>query len=131
MAKFIAHGIILEEPTEKVVGVKLTPIRTIKIEEKQNLGTKEVATILTIEFAGKNADLIPMGRKIAGMVCVIWGNVTSREWQGKYFNDLRGDQFTLAEAKQTGYVVPPSDEPHVTQAGNIDAIEVSDDDLPF
>lgn len=121
MAKFILHGVIVEEPVEKTTTNGVDCIDVI-LEEKYQTATKERISNYKVTFIGNGTKLIPQGLQLAGSTAVISGTLRSRRYNDNFYCDLIGDSFTLVGVSKPMDVAPET---------NLDTIELPDDDLPF
>lgn len=131
MGKFVIHGILLEEPSRTTLSNGLD-CTTLKIEEKYVTAFKEVVSVFSIDFIGRTANCIPTNVRLAGAPVVVMGTINSREYKGRFYNDLRGEQLSIISTNSFVKESAP------TQADIADVIspdfeqtELADDDLPF
>ncbi len=131
MGKFVIHGTLLEEPRKSVLSNGLDCF-TLLVEERYMTSYKEVVNTYSVDFMGKATHCVPTNIKLTGAPVVIMGSVSSREYKGRYFNDLKGETLSVITAKTF------TDEPLPTQADvdevkdpSLDAVDLPNDDLPF
>lgn len=136
MGRFVVHGVLVEEPkrTQTSNGIDCV---TLLVEEKfRTAYSKDVINIYSVDFMGKAVNCVPDNMRMIGMPVVITGNIRSREYKGKYYNDLSGDALTIINTstfvneKPMPAQAPVEEEPAII-GSNLDSIEITDDDLPF
>ena len=135
MGRFVVHGVLIEEPKKMTTATGLDCL-TILIEEKTKTAFgREVVNVYSVDFIGKAVNCIPDNVRLIGVPVVATGNIRSREYKGKYYNDLNGDNFTLIATGNNTFVAPKPyvEEPQENEVigSNLDNIEIEDDDLPF
>ncbi len=139
MGKFVVHGIVVEEPSRTTTGNGIDCV-TMLVEEKfRTAYNKEVVNVYSIDFMGKAVNCIPANMRLVGCPVVVTGSIRSREYKGKYYNDLSGDALTIIETSTFSRSPAPTQarvEADVNEdagsiGSNLDEIEVTDDDLPF
>ena len=132
MGRFIIHGIVVEEPKTNTTSNGIDMCNVV-VEEKYSTPTKrEVINTYSIDYMGKAVNCIPAGVRLVGCPVVVTGLLKSRQYNGKYYNDLQGDTFSIIDINSV------IDKPI---ASNLDVIDMPqessediimpDDDLPF
>ena len=141
MGKFVVHGVLIEEPKRSTTSNGIDCI-TLLVEEKfRTAYNKEVINIYSVDFMGKAVNCVPENMRLIGCPVVITGGIRSREYKGKYYNDLSGDTLTIintstfALGKGASAEVPMREiadrhEGEIVGA-NLDDLDIPDDDLPF
>ncbi len=130
MGKFIVHGIIIEQPTKITLSSGLDCV-TVLIEEKVRTSFKEVVNVYSVDFVGKATTCVPTSLSLVGATAIAMGSISSREYHGKYYNDLKGDSLTIVTTKSFEESTPTQAEVNENREirNNID--DLPDDDLPF
>lgn len=138
MGKFILHGVLVEEPKRTTTPSGVDCV-TLVVEEKfRTAFSREMINLYSIDFIGKAVNCIPESAHLVGAPVVISGSLRSRMYKDKYYNDLIGDTITIINTE--AFARKPVREqasvqeeiaPKSVGAGNLDNIEVDDDDLPF
>lgn len=129
MAKFILHGVIVEEPIKKTT-TKGKDVITVKVEERYATSFGEKVNVYDVNFFGKATTCIPACTKLRGSLCICLGQVTSSVYRDKLYYDLSGEQFTLI-APQPFEEGAPKVTPTQAQEPEIEIPQDDDDDLPF
>ena len=131
MGKFIIHGTLVEEPVRTPLS-NGTDCVTLIIEEKFNTAFKEIVEVFDVSFVGKNTNCVPTNIRLAGAPVVVTGTISSREYKGKYYKDLRGDTLSIittnAFAKES---TPTQEVVDEVKDLSFDTSNLADDDLPF
>ena len=128
MANLTVKGKVLKHLAQTVQGEFITD--TVVIETKADSKYPE---ILAIEYNGKDDEkkakiraafkALPVGQEVE-----FEANVTSREWQGRYFHSVRAWKFSSLAPVQTSGMSPNTS----FDKGDTKPIPtVSDDELPF
>lgn len=131
MGKFVIHGILLEEPAKTTLANGLD-CTTLKIEEKYTTAFKEVVSVYSVDFIGRTANCIPTNVRLAGAPVVVMGAINSREYKGRFYNDLRGEQLSIiAPNSFVKESAPTQKDISSTISPNFEQTELADDDLPF
>lgn len=140
MGKFVVHGIVVEEPKRTTTSNGIDCV-TLLVEEKfRTAYGKDVINVYSVDFMGKAVTCIPEGIRLVGSPVVITGSIRSREYKEKYYNDLSADGITIIDTN--AFVSKPAEAPKQVSVdvappesgvvdGNLEKIEVDDDDLPF
>lgn len=138
MGRFIVTGVLVEEPK---TGTTSSGVDTLKIlvEEKYSTPSKrEVINTYSIDYIGKGVNCVPPGVRLIGCPVVVTGTIKSREYNGRYYNDLQGETFSLIDVNSLLDNMPqpiasniepielPQDEDEED-----DKVDLPDDDLPF
>jgi hypothetical protein len=131
MGKFIVHGILIEEPSRSTLASGLD-CTTLKIEEKYSTSFKEVVSVYSVDFIGKSANCIPTNVRLAGAPVVVMGTLSSREYKGRFYNDLRGEQLSIITTNAFVKDSAPT-QAHIeeTISPDFEQTDLADDDLPF
>lgn len=131
MGRFVIHGVLLEEPRRTTLKDGLDCI-SLLIEEKYQTAFKEVVSTFSVDFIGKSTNCVPTNIKLTGAPVVVMGTISSREYKGRYFNDLRGDQLSIITTKSFEEdSVPAQADVDEVKTPDLDALDLPDDDLPF
>ena len=137
MGRFIIYGVLVEEPK---TGFTSNGIDTVNIlvEEKHSTASKrEIINIYSIDYMGKGVNCIPANMRLAGCPVVVTGTIKSREYKGRYYNDLNGDTFSLIDVHS---MIDDMPQPMASNIETIDMPQTNvvddmpdlpDDDLPF
>lgn len=138
MGRFIVTGVLVEEPK---IGTTSSGIDTLSIlvEEKYSTPSKrEVINVYSIDYIGKGVNCVPAGVRLIGCPVVVTGSIRSREYKGKYYNDLQGETFSVIDVNSLLDKMP---QPVASNLEVIDLpqeeveedekVELPDDDLPF
>lgn len=131
MGKFVVHGVLVEQPRKSTTSNGIDCV-TLLIEEKVKTAfNKEIINVYSVDFMGKMVNCVPDNMRLIGAPVVATGTIRSREYKGKYYNDLSGDGLTIIDVGSfVSNSVPMPTEPAI-QGANLDNIEIGDDDLPF
>lgn len=129
MGKFIVHGTLLEEPTRTTLKSGIDCVR-ILVEERYNTVSKEVVNHYQIDFLGKNASLVPEN-SVIGAPVVIYGSISTNTYNGRYYNDLKGEQITVLSNRSVDSGELSNSQENEVKGTNLNQIEIDDDDLPF
>lgn len=136
MGKFVVHGVLVEQPRKSTTNNGIDCV-TLLVEEKVRTAyNKEIINVYSVDFMGKMVNCVPDNVRLIGAPVVVTGTIRSREYKGKYYNDLSGDGLTIIDTGSfVSNSVPMSAEraevEPAIQGANLDIIEVEDDDLPF
>ena len=130
MAKFLLHGTVIQEPARTTFSKGVECIRLV-VEERYATAVKEVVNVFSIDFIGKLTACVPTNMRLAGAPVVVTGKMTAREYKGKHYYDLNGEQLSIIATNS--FIKDQT----FTQA-DIDEVKdetvpmgLSDDDLPF
>lgn len=129
MGKFVVHGILIEEPKKINTSSGIDCVNCLVEEKFRTAYSKEIINVYSVNFMGKAVNCVPDGVSIIGCPVVITGTIRSREYKGKYYNDLNGDGMTVIETNT--FVSNADSMPRQAQSANLESIEIEDDDLPF
>ncbi len=132
MGRFVCHGVVVEEPSRMTLNNGLSCVRLL-VEETSVNAYKETTNIYSVDFVGKASTCVPLNIRLTGAVVVIYGSLTSREFKGKYYNDLRGEQLTVVTASSFKEKEMPKQE-DIDEAKELpepDVPQLPADDLPF
>ena len=136
MGKFVVHGVLVEQPIKSTTSNGIDCV-TLLVEEKVRTAyNKEIINVYSVNFMGKMVNCVPDNVRLIGAPVVVTGTIRSREYKGKYYNDLSGDGLTIID---TGSFVSNSapmpteriEEVPVIHGSNLDNVQIEDDDLPF
>lgn len=132
MGKFVIHGTLLEEPKKTVLSNGLDCF-TLVVEEKFQTSYKEVVNTFSVDFMGKATNCVPTNVKLAGAPVVILGSITSREYKGRYYSDLKGEQLSVITTKSFEEKSPTLEQADINEARDpsVDDEDLANDDLPF
>ena len=130
MGKFVIHGTLLEEPRKTTINNGLDCF-TLIVEEKYQTSYKEVVNVFSVDFMGKATNCVPTNIRLAGAPVVIIGSISSREYKGKYYNDLKGEQLSVITTKAFENVEPTQADVDDNKDPSVDADDLSNDDLPW
>lgn len=136
MGKFVIHGVLVEQPRKSTTSNGIDCV-TLLVEEKVRTAyNKEIINVYSVDFMGKMVNCVPDNVRLIGSPVVVTGNIRSREYKGKYYNDLSGDGLTIIDIGSfVSNSVPMSAErveiEPAIQGVHLDTIEIEDDDLPF
>lgn len=133
MGKFVIHGTLIEEPKRTTIGNGIDCI-SLTIEERYQTSYKEMVNVVVVDFLGKATNCVPANVRLAGAPVVILGTISSREFRGKYYYDLKGETLTII----TNNAFEETHKPVLTQANvdeskdiSFDENDLANDDLPF
>ena len=136
MGKFVVHGVLVEQPRKSTTSNGIDCV-TLLVEEKiKTAYNKEIINVYSVDFMGKMVNCVPDNVRLIGAPVVVTGSIRSREYKGKYYNDLSGDGLTIIDTGSfVSNSVPMSaervEEEPAIEGANLDNIEIEDDDLPF
>lgn len=138
MGRFIVTGVLVEEPK---TGTTSSGIDTINIlvEEKYSTPSKrEIINTYSIDYVGKGVNCIPPGVRLIGCPVVVTGTIRSREYKGKYYNDLQGETFSIIDVNSLLDTMPQPVASNLDvidlppqKEEQLDEIDLPEDDLPF
>ena len=131
MSKVIIHGILLEEPSRRKLANGLDTV-TLKIEEKYISSYKEVVNVFLVEFYGTSGNCVPTNIRLAGAPVVIVGSITSKEYKGRFYYELRGEQLSIITTNSFVKNCEPTQKNIIeAKSPSFEQNDLAEDELPF
>lgn len=131
MGKFVVHGVLVEQPRKSTTSNGIDCV-TLLVEEKfRTAFNKEIVNVYSVDFMGKMVNCVPDNVRLIGAPVVVTGTIRSREYKGKYYNDLSGDGLTIIDIGSFVSNSVPMSAGAEAEPAIQDDIETEGDDYPF
>lgn len=125
MAKFIAYGVIVEEPQRTVTSNGVDCIEVIFEEKYLTASGAEKLSTYSATFLGNKTHLVPENMRLTGATVIIEGTLKGIRRETTFFVNMYGDNLKVVSSTS-----PIIDEDGVIKQ-SMDEIQLPDDDLPF